>query len=48
MNSKNLGRPAVKWSGKPAADPKVTGSNPGLGMDVELSLATPVAALENW
>ena len=24
-----LGRPAVKWSGKPAADPKVPGSNPG-------------------
>ena len=25
---KCLGRPAVKWSGKPDADPKVPGSNP--------------------
>ena len=28
----------VQWLGKPAAVPEVLGSNPGQGMDVELSV----------
>ena len=34
-------RPAAKRLGKPAAEPKVPGSNPGQGMGVELSVLGP-------
>ena len=33
---------AVQWLGKPAAAPKVPGSNPGKGMDVKLSVLGPI------
>ena len=34
---------AVQWLGKPAAAPKVPGSNPGKGMDVKLSVLGPTS-----
>ena len=33
----------MKWLGKPAAEPKVPGSNRGYGMDVELSILGPTS-----
>ena len=38
---KTRSRPAVKWLGKPAAELKVPGSNPGKGMDVKLPVLGP-------
>ena len=37
------GRPVVKWLGKLASEPKVPGSNPGQGMDVEMSVLGPTS-----
>ena len=41
ISLRRTGRPAVKWLGKPVAEPKIPGSNPGQGMDVELSVPWP-------
>ena len=38
-----LGQPAVNSLGKPAAEPKVPGSNPWYGMDVEQSVLAPTS-----